>query len=381
MLSLVLPEANSFGLGLMGGGDLASALRSLRDEQADTVIILENDLYLREESAIVDAALRAAKHVIVIDHVMQATAQKADAVFPAVAFAEDSGTLVSSEGRAQRFFQALLPQNEMQSSWRWLRDLEAASSARTGGAWRTLDDIVADIAADIPFFRPILEIAPSADFRSVGQKVPRQSPRYSGRTAIDAKENVSEPKPPEDLDTPLAFSMEGEEGHPSPALLPRYWEPGWNSAQAVNKFQSEIGGALRGGDPGRRLVEPLAGAQPEYFRGVPAALAARDGQLLAVPLYHIFGSEPLSMLSPAIAQLAPQPYVALPPGEAARYKVAEGDIVQCKVDDHVFELPVKLLASLAEHTAGLPAGLPMRGRWALPVWIAITKKSQEAGNA
>ena len=126
MLSLALPEANSFGLGLMGGGDLQSALGVLREGRADTVVILENDLYRREESAAVDEALQSAKHVILIDHTQQATTAKSDLVLPAATFAEETGTLVSSEGRAQRFYQVLLPKDGAQPSWRWLAALSAA---------------------------------------------------------------------------------------------------------------------------------------------------------------------------------------------------------------------------------------------------------------
>ena len=39
-----------------------------------------------------------------------------------------------------------------------------------------------------------------------------------------------------------------------------------------------------------------------------------NGQWLAVPLYHIFGSEELSVLAPAIAESRPHGYVALNPG-------------------------------------------------------------------
>jgi NADH-quinone oxidoreductase subunit G len=379
MLSLVLPEANSLGLGLMGGGDLDSALQILREGRADTVVVLENDLYRRADSATVDAALQAAEHVIVIDHSMHPTAGMADMILPAATFAEDSGTLVSSEGRAQRFYQVLLPKAEAQSSWRWLRDLDAASAGRVG-RWQVLDEIMADLANDLPFFRPILEIAPPAEFRTTGQKVPRQSPRFSGRTAIDADIRVSEPKPPEDLDSPLAFSMEGNEGHPPPALIPRFWEPGWNSVQALNKFQEEIGGALCGGDPGKRLMEGSAGAQPDYFREVPPAFEPRDGQLLLIPLYHIFGSEPLSILSPGIAQLAPEPYVALNPGDAAREQAAEGETVQLELDGGTVDLPVRLAPSLPQGVAGLPVGLPKMERLALPAWSTVKKRPQENGH-
>ena len=49
--------------------------------------------------------------------------------------------------------------------------------------------------------------------------------------------SVHEPKPPEDPDSPLSFSMEGYPDEPPAALIPFFWSPGWNSIQAVNKFQ------------------------------------------------------------------------------------------------------------------------------------------------
>jgi NADH-quinone oxidoreductase subunit G len=203
--------------------------------------------------------------------------------------------------------------------------------------------------------------------------VPRQSPRYSGRTAIDAKQNVSEPKPPDDPDSPLAFSMEGDEGFPPPALNPRFWSPGWNSVQAVNKFQAEIGGALRGGDPGKRLVEPHAGAKPEFFATVPAAFKLHSGRLLLVPLFHIFGSEPLSAMSGGIAELTPPPYAALSSADAAEQNISENDTVRVETDGAAFELPVKIAESLAKGTAGLPSGLPGMEYIALPIWCAVKK--------
>jgi NADH-quinone oxidoreductase subunit G len=375
-LAIVLPEANSFGLGLTGGGDLPSALKALREGRADTVVILENDLYRRESSAAIDAALRSAQHVILIDHIAHATAAQADLVLPAAAFAEDSGTLVSSEGRAQRYFAALPPKDGVQASWRWLSALDAAAPRSSGGDWPALDDILADLTKELPQFQPVVDAAPSADYRIGGRKVPRQSPRFSGRTAIDAKANVSEPKPPDDPDSPLAFSMEGDEGNPPPALNPRFWAPGWNSDQAVNKFQAEIGGPLRGGDPGKRLVEPASGAQPEYFAAVPPAFEPRDGKLLFVPLFHIFGSEPLSMLSPGIAELAPRPYAALPPDFAARENISEGDTVRIESDSLSLELPVKIAASLPQGVAGLPSGLPGMERIAVPGWCSVKKNLQ-----
>ncbi|MFP6860074.1 NADH-quinone oxidoreductase subunit NuoG, partial [Pseudomonas sp.] len=132
-ISLVVPEANSMGLALLLGDTFAGksvdgALQALTTGQADAVIVLENDLYRRAERAKVDAALAAAKLVIVADHQVTATSAKAHLLLPAASFAEGDGTLVSFEGRAQRFFQVFEPSYYdagilIREGWRWLHAL------------------------------------------------------------------------------------------------------------------------------------------------------------------------------------------------------------------------------------------------------------------
>ncbi|MDF0752956.1 hypothetical protein NLU14_22275, partial [Marinobacter sp. 71-i] len=84
----------------------------------------------------------------------------------------------------------------------------------------------------------------------------REPLRYSGRTAMRANISVHEPRTPQDPDTAFAFSMEGYSGSVEPRQqVPFAWSPGWNSPQAWNKFQDEVGGHIRAGDPGTRLIE------------------------------------------------------------------------------------------------------------------------------
>jgi len=357
-LGFCVPEANNLGLGLMGGGDLKAAFNALQSGQASTVIVLENDLYRRADSAEVDGALAAARHVVAIDHLANDTTARAEVVLPAGTFAESDGTLVSSEGRAQRFYQVFAPQGDIRASWRWLQGIIGAIGRPEAASWQTLDDVSAALAAAMPVFRPITEIAPPAGFRVAGLKIARQSHRFSGRTAMLANVDVSEPRPPDDPDTPLAFSMEGYQGEPPAALIPRFWAPGWNSVQALNKFQEEIAGPLRGGDPGRRLIEPSAAAAGTYYDDIPAPFEPHPGEWLVVPVTHIFGSEELSILTPGVAQLAPRPYLALNPEESARMGAAAGEEVAVTLGSQTFRLPVKPLPGLPAGTAGLPVGLP-----------------------
>jgi NADH-quinone oxidoreductase subunit G len=115
--------------------------------------------------------------------------------------------------------------------------------------------------------------------------------------------SVHEPMPPEDPDTPLSFSMEGYEGRPPASLISRYWSPGWNSVQALNKFQREVNGPLEGGDPGKRLIEPKQDARPVYFTNIPAPSELKPGDA-SLPGYSIFSSEELSSYSRAVIEAA-----------------------------------------------------------------------------
>jgi NADH-quinone oxidoreductase subunit G len=204
-----------------------------------------------------------------------------------------------------------------------------------------------------------------------GQKIPRQPRRYSGRTAMTAHLVLREPKPPDDPDSPLAFSMEGSETVPPPALLPRFWAPGWNSVQSVNKFQNEVGGALRGDDPGLRLLAPAGMDEQSYTRDIPSAFKTRDGEWLAVPLWHVFGSEELSRLAPGIAALSPSPYVAVNPAEDGMTRLVEGRLVCIRLQGRELQLPLKYDRSLPPGVVGLPAGLHGLAGITLPAWGVI----------
>jgi NADH-quinone oxidoreductase subunit G len=345
----------------------------VKNGAADSVVILENDLYRRADGAAVDAFLAAAKHVVVIDHLAHASGEKADVVLPAATFAESDGTLVNHEGRAQRSFQVFVPDSDIQESWRWIEQIAAASGH--ANAAQSFDEMTAACAAALPSLAGIVRAAPRAVFRIAEQKIPRTSHRYSGQTAMHANVSVFDREPISDPDSALAFSMEGYPGQPPAALIPRFWAPGWNSIQSLNKFQQEVGGALRGGGAGVRLIEPGHSVRATYRGEAPAAFERRSDVWLVVPLHHVFGSEELSVLSPGIAELAPAPYLALNPDDAAALDLGAGDTAQLHLGTTELRLPVRLEPSLQHGIAGLPVGLPGIGAVVLPAAGRVTKEA------
>jgi NADH-quinone oxidoreductase subunit G len=154
-------------------------------------------------------------------------------------------------------------------------------------------------------------------------------------------------------------------------LTPFYWSPGWNSAQAINKYQIEVGGELHGGNPGKRLFEPDPNSKAAYFNSTPSTCSPKEGQYMVLPLYHIFGSDELSAQSPAVAERVPQPYIALNDSDAGKAGIVEGAIIEILLSGNKKWLPVKLKMGLPQGTAGLPKGLQETAGIIYPFYTTI----------
>jgi NADH-quinone oxidoreductase subunit G len=360
-LSLIVPEANSMGLTLFGGESVDAALQAVISGKADAIVVLENDLFTRVDAATVDAALKAAKVVIVADHQKTATTDRADLILPAASFAEGDGTLVSQEGRAQRFFQVYDPTYldasiQIHEGWRWLHALRATLLNKPVD-WTQLDHVTEACAASSAQLAGIVGAAPSAAFRIKGLKLAREPLRYSGRTAMRANISVHEPRTSQDKDTAFSFSMEGYSGSAEPrSQVPFAWSPGWNSPQAWNKFQDEVGGHLRAGDPGVRLIES-SGDKLSWFASVPRAFSPAQGTWQVVPFYHLFGSDENSSKAAPVQERIPAAYVSLAKSEADRLGVNDGAMLSLNVAGQTLRLPLRINEELGAGLVALPSGL------------------------
>lgn len=266
MFASILPESNSMGLAFIPGKPLDEALSIATKGKIDTLIILENDLYLRAPKETIDKLFEKCGNVIVLDHSATETTTRADMLLPASPFPESEGTIVNYEGRAQRYYKAVPNKEQVMESWQWLKELQKIKDNKQEISRVSFEDIVTEMVSELPALSKIREYMPGADFRMLSAKIPRQTMRNSGRTAINAHLAVSEPRVPQDNDSPLAFSMEGRPEDPPSSLVPFYWTPGWNSVQAFYKYLDEPNGSMKGGDPGIRLFEPAESHKVSYFR-------------------------------------------------------------------------------------------------------------------
>ncbi|OTG83875.1 NADH-quinone oxidoreductase subunit NuoG [Acinetobacter sp. ANC 4648] len=370
-LSLVVPEVNSMGLALFGGLSLEQAFA----QDYEAVVIIENDLYRRLPTAQVDAALAKAKEVIVLDHSETATLAKASIVLSAASFAEGDGTVVSQEGRAQRFYQVYdpsyyKPEYAIKESWRWLHAIETGVKGKAI-SWTLLDDVIESVVRNVPALEAIQDVAPDAGYRVHGLKIAREPRRYSGRTVIRAPLNVHEPMQPVDTDSALTFSMEGYVGSETKAaLVPFAWAPGWNSPQSWNKFQDNVGGHLKGGDAGVRLFDRLA-KLPARSYVAPAATVANPDSFRLVPMHHIFASGEFMAKTPAMESRIPTAVFAVGEQDATRLNVQDGQQITVKAGETTISLPVQVIDYLPTGYIGYPIGQAPTVSLAEPVSVAV----------
>ena len=194
---------------------------------------------------------------------------------------------------------------------------------------------------------------------------------------MHANIKVSEPGQPLDVETPLAFSMEGATALVQPALLPVIWAPGWNSNQAINKFQEETGGHLRDGDAGVRLFE-ASGTLP-WFSDIPSAFKPEQGLWRIITLPNIFGSEELSLHSPSITERLPAFCALLNPLDAEPRGIDSGD--QVEISDlagaPILKIPVQIEFTLPRGLLGITAGLPELRSIKTGTQVRLRKINQE----
>ena len=360
MLSFCLPECNSLGLALLSDEQETLSRLLARTDEIAVLVILENNLSRRLSPDQINKLTSSGTKIIALELLDNELLASCDLVLSAASYAESEGTLVSSEGRAQRYYPVFPVAHERLASWHWLRDLAAASGHTELAELRYFDQITAACGASNELFEPLAGVSPDHNFRSHGQKIPRQTHRASGRTAINADVSVHEPLRKLDPETPLSFSMEGLNRDQPASLTPFYWSPDWNSNQSLQKFQSEVNGPLRGGPVGQRLLEPQATGIRQWSEFTPLQVMD-EGKWQLVPMHRVHGSDELSVRTAEVAELAGEAFVAIGPELAAKLEVVDGDglkvnVAAAGIDGIETSLSVKILTRLAPNCVAYSAG-------------------------
>ncbi len=123
-------------------------------------MVLENDLSVLSDK---ERSQLTEKLLVVLDHQSYDWHQDADFVLSSGSFAESDGTLISAEGRAQRFFAAYdkkyyVPLSDIKDAWRWLGAIDGELTAKS--SWHNLDELIAEVVANHDELADIVHAAP-----------------------------------------------------------------------------------------------------------------------------------------------------------------------------------------------------------------------------
>ncbi len=371
-ICLAFQEANSLGLTLLGGKKLSEITHG--ESPHDSLIILENDLYRKAPKQKVDETFKSFKNIIAIDSLMNSTTNKADYILPAGTIYESDGHLVNNEGRVQRFYKVFVKEGEVRSGWEWMQLLSENISKNPLSTLKNIFDYGEAIENDYVIFKGLAENITPMSFREGAQKVAREPHRYSGRTSMHANKTIDEPTPPVDKESPMSFSMEGFHGTPPAPLTPFFWSPGWNSVQAINKFQIEIGGDLRREIPQLCILrnENTVNSSAEYYKmDLRVDKLQGDetkGKWKVLPLYHIFGSDELSVVEGGIKELVPHPYIAINPESAKKMGWNESTLIRPAGDETAKGIQLQFMDGIPEDSIGIPIGLEQMSFVELEAW-------------
>lgn len=239
-LYFILPKSNSMGLSLLGAKNL-----KYFNKNCELAVVLKNIDYKSIRNRV--------KNIVCMDFIDNGQFNFSDLVLACTSFAEESGTFVNNEGRAQRSYAVMPHSNNIDEAFRWC-----------SGDGTNLDKIAERMITENQIFSELNGLYKS-NFLINGQKIARQYQGASGRTSIKANENIHEQPPKKDPDSPLAFSMEGQSKSIPADLLPRVWSPGWNSNQSLNMLQKEPGSEYK--DPAIEilLIKPSRGNPIKLF--------------------------------------------------------------------------------------------------------------------
>ena len=193
-----------------------------------------------------------------------------------------------------------------------------------------------------------------------------------------ANHQVNESRPPQDPDSPLSFTMEGNSGTPPASATSFYWSPGWNSAQAINKFRNEVNDGRQDEDTGVRLIESSKENSYDYLECIPVISKVPDKWKL-VPLHHIFGSEELSMKSKAISERSPGASFTMNEEQAGNLKIVEGEFVTIISDTVEMSLPVRIESDWPKDHLGISMGYKTTASVELDTMVRLEKSEKKDG--
>lgn len=252
-LTIVAPECNSVGnLHFLSEHTLSieQIINRCADSYADnseapiSLLILEQDL--AQLSKAQSQELRQnCKTMIVLNHTSNELTQGADIVLPVACVSESNGHFVNFQGRLQRFASVHIPVTPIMENWHWLTLLAKHLFSHQDVNFNNLRQLHSFFAKRGEPWALQVMTCQSQQEEHTSERVARQTPRASGRTAMTANQSVHEMKTYLDnsYNDIFSYSMEGKDAGSS-TDMPYSWSPAWNSNQSIFQHQQKVNGEL-----------------------------------------------------------------------------------------------------------------------------------------
>jgi NADH-quinone oxidoreductase subunit G len=324
-LIIVWPSANGQGASDMGfrpdmlpgyqpvekpGMGYADILAALGKGKLKAVYIAGSDPVFEDPAA--EKALNDSKAFIVVqDMFLTSTAMLADVVLPAQSVAEREGTYTSGERRVQRFYPAIEPIGQSMADW--------------------------EIAQTIG--QRLSHGAPSVSAAALMAEISAAVPQYAGMTYQKL-------------------------------------------AQVVEQFPDVGGNDLYYGGTAFQNTRGLgiqyrAAAEDGPISTRPAsagsALAAKEGQVILVPISLVYDGEPIFYKTDLLHERVPIPHVGINPADAKKMKVVDGDMLSIALKGRTISAAAYLDERVPKGIATIPRRLQIQGTPLAAAVAAVTK--------
>lgn len=204
-----MSAANSFGAALLAGsgGDFEDILEKIEVGTVKLLVVLEaNPFWCYPDRQRAENALLKLEALIVLDHVPTKTVRMADVFLPSTAYAEEDGTFVNNEGRAQAYGRAYysgIPIAQMagpelhppraffheipdasQEAWKWLQEVRFTIDTSFNMAG-SVEELRLDMATENPALAPLAGLDPYGVGERVFPAATYSPPREEVKIAVD----------------------------------------------------------------------------------------------------------------------------------------------------------------------------------------------------
>lgn len=349
----ILPGANSLGHGLLDPKPISRLLPDPHGHHhdIDLLLVLKNDLFYHLGQSSSLQLLRRSKRVVVIDSSITKTAEGASLVIPCPAFHESTGTMVNNQGRLQQYFAVAKVADAKMRSVSDILTTPMDEAARA--EYSSPDSLFSAMAQDLGITPEQRSHLYGPDFLITGQKIPRDSIGYSGRTAL---ESTHTKKVTMDTGSPFSFSMEGARKKIPLPLISSYQRPGYNSVQAAFKSILKNVPDDNVSYGGIRLFK-----KNEQKRSLPGPMPPGDqeltfNELYVIPYHHIFSFEEAEYC-PSLKSLLPKILARISRADAERLKLREDNALTIDFEKARIDVAIKVENGIHQGLLLLPHGL------------------------